>query len=861
MNELPSSLATLDLLTQLPDAVLATDLEGTITFWNAAAEKLYGWTAAEANGQSANDLLKTRFSDPFERIIDSLLREGRWEGEVTRTRKTGEPIDVLSRWSVLRNPQGGAVARIVIDTDLTETKFRFHDLQQAQTLARSQADLLFNLLDGISDLAYFKDPDGRYLAINQAAARSVGKTPQEIVGKDDFALFPPALAERVRAQDRAVLAAGTALAFQDKFLSKGQPEYIHTVKSICRDAKGKTLGVVGISRDITQQRSIELALQHRERDLREAHRIAKLGNWSWVREGDRVTWSDEVFRIFGRDPKLGEPGYLDLLQCHAPDSQERLAAAVEAAVGRGTPYELDLQILLPDGTPKWITARGEVEEWVDGTVAKLRGTLQDITDRKRIEEELRTASRRVQRLLDSISDGLAVIDPDWTFTYLSNNGARVLRVNPADVLGKGVWDLFPHAFGTKFHGELTRAMETRQPVHFEEFYPEPLNIWVECNCYPTDRGIAVLFHDITERVRTRQALGESESRFRKLFESQMIGIAVPDRFGGFKEGNDELLRMTGYTREDLEAGRVRWDVMTPPEYHPLDVLHIAEAAERGACTPYEKEFIRKDGTRVPILCGYALLEGSQDEYIGFVLDLTSQKRMEQALLAAEKLAMAGRFAASVAHEINNPLEGVTNALYLALQDPGVPTDTREYLTMAEQELSRVAHITTQTLRFHKQSKSAAPTNVTEIMDSALKLFASRLTAKKIAVNRECEPEAQINCFGDELRQVFANLISNSLDAMPEGGRMIIRITTARAWDQSRTPGVRIFVADTGAGVPDPAKDHIFEPFFSTKESTGVGLGLWVSEGIVRKHHGRITLRSRTGPSPGTVVAIFFPTVS
>ncbi len=544
-----------------------------------------------------------------------------------------------------------------------------------------------------------------------------------------------------------------------------------------------------------------------------------------------------------------------------PESQERLAAAVEAAVGRGTPYELDLQILLPDGTPKWITARGEVEEWADGTVAKLRGTLQDITDRKRIEEELRTASRRVQRLLDSISDGLAVIDREWKFTYLSNNGARMAGVTPADVLGKVVWDLFPHAFDTKFHDGLTRAMETRQPVHFEEFYPEPLNIWVECNCYPTDRGLAVLFHDITERVRTSQALGESESRFRKLFESQMIGIAIPDRFGGFKEGNDELLRMTGYTREDLEAGRVRWDVMTPPEYHPLDVLHIAEAAERGACTPYEKEYIRKDGTRVPILCGYALLEGSQDEYIGFILDLTSQKRMEQALLAAEKLAMAGRFAASVAHEINNPLEGVTNALYLALLDPRVPADTREYLTMAEQELSRVAHITTQTLRFHKQSKSAAPTDVTEIMDSALKLFASRLTAKKITVERDCESGAQVTCFGDELRQVFANLISNSLDATPEGGRMRVRIKCSRAWDTNRTLGVRISVGDTGDGIPDPVKDRIFEPFFSTKESTGIGLGLWVSDGIVRKHHGRITLRSRTGPNSGTVVSVFFPTVT
>src|SRR5450631_3346291 len=126
-----------------------------------------------------------------------------------------------------------------------------------------------------------------------------------------------------------------------------------------------------------------------------------------------------------------------------------------------------------------------------------------------------------------------------------------------------------------------------------------------------------------------------ETRIQKLIESDLLGICIPDRFGAFIEANDELLRMTGYTREDLEAGRVRWDIMTPPEYRELDVIHIAEAAQRGSCTPYEKEYIRKDGVRVPIMCGYALLEGSQDQYIGFVQDLSPQKRAEAALRERE----------------------------------------------------------------------------------------------------------------------------------------------------------------------------------------------------------------------------------
>ena len=181
------------------------------------------------------------------------------------------------------------------------------------------------------------------------------------------------------------------------------------------------------------------------------------------------------------------------------------------------------------------------------------------------------------------------------------------------MIGRRIWDLFPHARETDFGKTFVRARETGRSVHFEAFYPEPLKAWIECRCYPSQLGLSVYFQDITERKRIDEALRKSEARFRKLFESDMMALSIPDRFGAFREGNNELLRLTGYSREDLEAGLVRWDIMTPPEYREIDIAHIQEAAERGSCTPYEKEYIRKDGSRVPILCGYALLEGSEDE--------------------------------------------------------------------------------------------------------------------------------------------------------------------------------------------------------------------------------------------------------
>jgi signal transduction histidine kinase len=200
-----------------------------------------------------------------------------------------------------------------------------------------------------------------------------------------------------------------------------------------------------------------------------------------------------------------------------------------------------------------------------------------------------------------------------------------------------------------------------------------------------------------------------------------------------------------------------------------------------------------------------------------------------------------------------------NVLYLALKDDLLSPSTRRYLTTAEQELARVAHVTTQTLRFHRQSTSAARADLSEIMESAFSLYASRFTACQIEVQRDYAANTEIHCYGDELRQVFANLLSNALDATPYGGRLRVRIRQTVAWDGQVEHGVRVTVADTGSGIPADLRKHVFEPFVSTKEDTGTGLGLWVTETIMQKHGGRIRMRSSTDTAKhGTVFFLFFP---
>jgi len=246
-------------------------------------------------------------------------------------------------------------------------------------------------------------------------------------------------------------------------------------------------------------------------------------------------------------------------------------------------------------------------------------------------------------------------------------------------------------------------------------------------------------------------------------------------------------------------------------------------------------------------------------------DISAEKQSEEAVRRSEKLATAGRLAASIAHEINNPLEAVVNLLYLARHDS---THAVEYLTQAEQEVGRVARLAQQTLGFVRDASSPASMDPAAIMDEILQLYSRKLQSRQIRVTRRYRDRCEINGYSGELRQLLANLLVNAVDAMADGGTLQVRVVAARNWsngnsNSNNNEGVRITVADNGSGIPRENLRQIFEPFYTTKKDTGTGLGLWVSRGIVQKHGGSIRVRSRsdgseTGRPTGTVFSIFIP---
>jgi two-component system CheB/CheR fusion protein len=269
--------------------------------------------------------------------------------------------------------------------------------------------------------------------------------------------------------------------------------------------------------------------------------------------------------------------------------------------------------------------------------------------------------------------------------------------------------------------------------------------------------------------------------------------------------------------------------------------------------------LNKDGTRLNVLLSVSPLRNEQGKLVGasaIARDIGAQKRTEEALRRNERLATAGRLTAAIAHEIKNPLEALTNLVYLARRDA---SGRDEYLRLAEREIGRLDSIAQQALGFVREGASPETIDAGQILEEVLQLYLRKLQTNRITVDRQTGKDLEILGFPGDLRQLFSNLILNAMDSMSAGGTLKLRVTRTHEWSGAQRPGVRVTIADTGNGIPPKDLPHIFEPFYTTKKDQGTGLGLWLAYGTVQKHGGWIRVASRTGAgSSGTVFAVFLP---
>jgi signal transduction histidine kinase len=489
----------------------------------------------------------------------------------------------------------------------------------------------------------------------------------------------------------------------------------------------------------------------------------------------------------------------------------------------------------------------------------------DIATQSGLETE--ALRRQMEQFFHATTDAIVFLDRGYNFTYLNRRAQEIIAM-AQDLRGRNLYEVFPAAVyeGSPYIEVYRRTMNEGVPGEFEAFYPEPLNIWLRVQSYPADDGIIIFFRDFTQEKLDRETLHRKNEEAQRqhaeietIYRTAPIGLALFDLDGyHYLRLNDRQAAFFGLKPEQIVGRRLT-------EMAPIEGLQeLFDQVAQGHPVinfPLEGTLITDSPSEhrywtVSYFPVYGA-DGAIHAITAASLEITAQKKAELALIQSEKLALVGRLASSIAHEINNPLESVTNLLYLAEHSDSLE-QTHEYIRIAEVELRRASAITAQTLRFHRQSSSPQEINVSELVSNVLSIYQGRLINSRVTVDRRGTSGRPVRCFEGEIRQVLANIVSNAIDAMPDGGVLCVRDREVTDW-RTGERGVAVTLADTGTGMTPETRARLFDAFFTTKGLIGTGLGLWVSKGIVDRHRGTLSVRSTLRPPHrGTVFTLFLP---
>jgi len=569
---------------------------------------------------------------------------------------------------------------------------------------------------------------------------------------------------------------------------------------------------------------------------------------------------------------LGQNGF----ECW-PEIWPIIGPQIEAVMthGEASWHEDQLVPIMRDGKLQdvyWTYGYSPVRD----SAGTIRGTLVvciETTRRFLAEQRQLTSQEQYKALFELAADAIFVADIDGRITEANLAACHLLGYSRDELLHLKYYDIVAAS-------ERQRLWNTRNALLNGDVIVEEWQLVTKSgSALVTEVSAAILpdgrwqafVRDISDRKHLEhershliQQLRQQRERFADLFQQAPAFFAV-------LSGPEHIFELINPLYQELIGQR-------PVIGKPLREA-LPEAEGQGFIALLDgvyqtgKPFV---GRRIPIHLARTASQPLEERFLDFVyqprreadgtisgiivlgVDVTESKRAELALMQTEKLAAVGRLASSIAHEINNPLESVTNLLYLA-RETAINPETKEYLDIADRELRRVSVIANQTLRFHKQSSKPQWITCEDLIGSAFTIYQARLLNSQVEVEKRNRAASPVLCFEGEIRQVLSNLISNAIDAMhPGGGRLLMRSREGTDWQTGRK-GVVLTVADTGSGMSPETSAKIFEPFFTTKDIGGTGLGLWVSHQIVERHGGSLTVRSRKREGhSGTVFTLFLP---
>ncbi len=364
-------------------------------------------------------------------------------------------------------------------------------------------------------------------------------------------------------------------------------------------------------------------------------------------------------------------------------------------------------------------------------------------------------------------------------------------------------------------------------------------------------GVVMIFHDVTKQRLAETELRDSNQRVTNILESITDGFIVLDekwRFTHVNRQAEEIIRPINKSRASV-LGKDYWQEF--PDLIGTDL----ETNFRHAATKHVK--VEFELFYSPLNSWFEIRAyPTPDGLSVYFLDVTKRKLAAEALRQSERLAASGRLAATVAHEINNPLEGIMNLLFLLSRNLSLDEKAKGHLVAAQEEVARLAHISRQTLGFYRDSTAPTSVDISKSIEQILFIYKSRIQAKGIQVRRQFDESACVTGFAGEIRQVFSNLVVNAFDALDQHGLLTVRVRWTK---RDGTRGVAVTLADSGCGIDPNHRQKVFEPFYTTKKDVGTGLGLWLTREIVAKHSGTIRVRSSTKPGEtGTIFSIFLP---
>jgi PAS domain S-box-containing protein len=843
------------------NAIAMAGLDGRLTYVNPTFLKMWGYAyTGEVLGRQASEF----WARPEQAavVIGAMQQHGQWTGALEGRRADGQTFTAELMAVLIRDSTGRPVHMLASFLDITQRQSAENALRKSEQRLR-EAEQLAHVgaweLDLITNEAWWSDEQYRMNGVTK------GGTPprQEIF----LSLVHPDDQVKIRKAFDTLVGNGT---FEGDFRivrPDGEVRHLHGYVKTSYDETGRPVRLTGTNLDITERKRAEAILRQSEAWLRHTQTIANIGSWELDLATDLLKWSDETCRIFGRDPNRYGSNYAMFLDSVHPADREAVDRAYRDAVANHATYDITHRIVSPDGAVRWVQERGETVYDEHGKALRTIGAVQDITERVRNEEAVRTSSQVVSAVLDTMPVLIAYLDTDMNFVRVNAAYAAADQKQPEDFVGKNHFALYPSAENEAI---FRRVAETgvphaarAKPFEYEHNPERGLTHW-DWTLTPIKdsagkvSGLVLSLTNVTDRIQALEAAQHSEQELKKLNESlearvlertvevqrqaqlnetylntTLDGFFLVDLTGRIRDANPAFCAMLGYTEAELLRLSVP-DIEA--NENPQDVAAHIEKVLANGYDRFESRHRRKDGSHIEVGITVSLIEiyGEKLLYV-FAHDITPRKQAEAMLHEAKENAeranrAKSEFLSRMSHELRTPLNAILGFSQVLEMEKTILPEHQEFAHEIHRAGDHLLNLINELLDLSRieAGKLAAviqPLALAPIVSESIQIAQPLMTERQITLFNHGDREARVLADPTRLRQILVNLLSNAAKYNRQGGR----ITLACAPLEGNR--LRVSVADTGQGIPAEKLRNVFKPFerlgaeLSTVEGAGIGLAL------------------------------------